>query len=258
VVSLSLGTAPQLARSLVCPRCSTRLELGSGDATCAQEHHFPVVEAVPVLLCDEELDADPQYAAQRRYFGAEFARYETYRLESWRRSYLERLRAAGLRGAERGPVLDVGVGGSGYTVIEAARAGQEAAGCDLTLEALLAARRFAHDEGVAERTLWACCSAERLPFAADSFASVLAIAVLEHVPDDRAALREAARVVRPGGHVWVTVPHALRHVPRPLRPPSRRHDRRLGHLRRYEADELAERGREAGSRSYASASRAIR
>ena len=38
----------------------------------------------------------------------------------------------------------------------------------------------------------------------------------------------------------------MRHVPLLLRPPSRRHDRRLGHLRRYEAEELVELGREAG------------
>jgi hypothetical protein len=34
------------------------------------------------------------------------------------------------------------------------------------------------------------------------------------------------------------VPHALRNVARIFRPSNRRHDRRLGHLRRYEAGEL--------------------
>jgi SAM-dependent methyltransferase len=62
--------------------------------------------------------------------------------------------------------------------------------------------------------------------------------VLEHVPDDAAALRELARVLAPGGRAWVTVPHALHHVPRLLRGVNRRHDRKLGHLRRYEAEDL--------------------
>jgi len=53
-------------------------------------------------------------------------------------------------------------------------------------------------------------------------------------------------VVRPGGRVWVTVPHALRNISPVFRVPNRRHDRKLGHLRRYEAETLVEAGRRAG------------
>jgi len=131
-------------------------------------------------------------------------------------------------------------------VIEAARDGSLAVGCDLSLQGLASARRFAAAEGVADRTLWVCCSAERLPFASASFSSALAIALIEHVPDDDAALRELARVVQPGGCVWVTVPHALRNISPVFRIPNRRHDRKLGHLRRYESETLVEAGRRAG------------
>jgi len=144
------------------------------------------------------------------------------------------------------PLVDVGVGGSGYTVIEAARAGRVAIGCDLSLEGLLTARRFAEAEGVAARTLWVCCSAERLPLSTGSCGSALAIAVLEHVPDDGAALRELARVLRPDGRAWVTVPHGLRNISPVFRGANRRHDRRLGHLRRYEAETLGDAARQVG------------
>ena len=70
--------------------------------------------------------------------------------------------------------------------------------------------------------------------------------MLEHVPDDDSALRELARVLRRGGRAWVTVPHALRHISPILRPANRRHDRRLGHLRRYEAESLIERAQSVG------------
>ena len=48
--------------------------------------------------------------------------------------------------------------------------------------------------------------ATRLPFASKTFDAILACDVLEHVPDDRAALAEFRRVLRVGGVAVVTVP----------------------------------------------------
>jgi SAM-dependent methyltransferase len=45
-----------------------------------------------------------------------------------------------------------------------------------------------------------------MPFADESFDLVLATDIIEHVEDDRRALREIVRVLRPGGTVLVTVP----------------------------------------------------
>lgn len=50
-------------------------------------------------------------------------------------------------------------------------------------------------------------SATALPLPDASVAGVVMSEVLEHVDDDAAALREAARVLRPGGTVALTVPH---------------------------------------------------
>lgn len=46
----------------------------------------------------------------------------------------------------------------------------------------------------------------RLPFPDATFDRVIASEVLEHIPDDVAAMRELARVLRPGGSMAVTVP----------------------------------------------------
>jgi ubiquinone/menaquinone biosynthesis C-methylase UbiE len=234
----------ELVRLLRCPDCGAQIELGDV-ALCANGHRYRVVEGIPVFLDEATVAADPQYASQRAYFDAEFEQYERYVLENWRAAYVDRLRAAGVLEGDT-PLIDIGVGGSGYTVIEAARMGRAAVGCDLSLRGLVTAREFARAEGVAERTLWVCCSAERLPFAGNAFGAALAIAVLEHVPEDHSALAELARVLHDGGRAWVTVPHDLRHISAVFRGANRRHDRRLGHLRRYDAETLVAAARKAG------------
>lgn len=50
---------------------------------------------------------------------------------------------------------------------------------------------------------------ERLPFANGAFDMVLLNEVIEHVHDDSETLREACRVVRPGGHVVIYAPNRL-------------------------------------------------
>jgi SAM-dependent methyltransferase len=51
---------------------------------------------------------------------------------------------------------------------------------------------------------------ESLPFEDDSFDAALFVGALHHVPDPLQALREAARVVRPGGRLFAAEPCSLR------------------------------------------------
>ena len=46
----------------------------------------------------------------------------------------------------------------------------------------------------------------RLPFPDDTFDRIICSEVMEHIPDDAAAARELARVLKPGGTLAVTVP----------------------------------------------------
>ena len=75
-------------------------------------------------------------------------------------------------------------------------------GVDLTPAMLLRARRRARSLGLSLRTAEASASA--LPFAGGRFDAAILHLILAVVPDPAAALREVARVLRPGGRavVW--------------------------------------------------------
>jgi SAM-dependent methyltransferase len=93
--------------------------------------------------------------------------------------------------------LDVGCG-FGFMVEDLSRYGP-AAGLDFFADAVQACRR----RGV-ERVL--VSSASTLPAADGTHDLVTFFDCIEHLDDDRAALREAHRILRPGGRVVVTVP----------------------------------------------------
>ena len=221
--------------TLACPRCKAPLDGRLACANCGAA--YQAVDGVPILLSEELTE---QHLHQREYFDAEFAGYEKYAVENWRLSFIERIFGAlGVLDGQ-GPYLDVGVGGSGATVIEAARRGVEAVGCDLSLEGVLAARRFVEQEGVEHSADLVVCAAEALPFPDEQFGSASAVALLEHLDDDADAVAELARVVAPGGRVWITVPHAYRYIPPPVWPLYWWHDRRIGHKRHYDEQRLAD------------------
>jgi ubiquinone/menaquinone biosynthesis C-methylase UbiE len=78
------------------------------------------------------------------------------------------------------------------------------AGVELNANALPIARINRPDAVLARAV------AERLPFPSDHFDCVTCLEVLEHLPEPnwRQAIREMQRVLKPGGVLIVTVPHA--------------------------------------------------
>jgi len=102
-----------------------------------------------------------------------------------------------LRGAR---VLDAGCG-DGALVCVAASRGAEVTGIDPDAAMLAAARSRADKAGVKATFLEE--RAEQLPFPNASFDVVAAITVLCFVPDAAGAIREMARVLRPGGRLVI-------------------------------------------------------
>jgi SAM-dependent methyltransferase len=115
----------------------------------------------------------------------------------------------GLRAGDR--LLDLGCG-FGRHAFEALRRGARVVACDMAVPELATtneAFEAMQGSGEAPPDLLACAvngDATRLPFATSSFDRIIASEVMEHVPDDLAALDELTRVLRPGGTMAVTIP----------------------------------------------------
>lgn len=121
-----------------------------------------------------------------------------YTLEPYIADFAQFDSAQGLR------VLEIGVGmGSDY--LRWLRAGAEAAGVDISARSLSEARRRCELAGWKPDLQLA--DAESLPFPDCSFDLVYSYGVMHHSPDTQRCLREAWRVLKPGGRVRVMLYH---------------------------------------------------
>ncbi|RJK96886.1 class I SAM-dependent methyltransferase [Vallicoccus soli] len=131
-----------------------------------------------------------------------------------RRALLRRRVAAA---GARGPSLDIGAAGGGNT-----RVLRELGLAPVALEHGAEGAEVARDRGLDVVR----GDAQALPVASGALGLVVAFDVLEHLEDDAAAVREVARVLRPGGTFLVAVPADMRLWSA--------HDEAVGHVRRYD------------------------
>ena len=128
--------------------------------------------------------------------------YHEVILEFYRRRTAEVCAAFLLPRLEPGAaVLDMGCG-PGTITVGLARRVRTVVGVDTSAEVVESARRRAREEGV-DNASFELGSAYDLPFDDDSFDVVYAHQLMQHLSDPVRALREARRVLRPGGLVAV-------------------------------------------------------
>jgi ubiquinone/menaquinone biosynthesis C-methylase UbiE len=104
----------------------------------------------------------------------------------------------------------------------------------------LVAGRYKHMDVAADLT--------RFDFADNTFDAIICSHVLEHIPDDCAAMRELQRVLHPGGWCLIDVPSFKKQTIEDIHAPLEERIRRFGHpehVRLYGPD-IAERLRSSG------------
>ena len=136
-------------------------------------------------------------AAIRNHASVRFrSEYHYAVFEYWRSAkVLAYLDQAGVRRYDR--VLDDGCGGGGMTV-SFSEESRTVVGIEPGDRFRDAGIRLAREKRV-DNVAFVTADGMRLPFAADSFDLVLSHSVIEHVPDPLAYLKEARRVLAPGG-----------------------------------------------------------
>ena len=94
-------------------------------------------------------------------------------------------------------VLDV-AGGDGYWAGQARKRGAYAVSIDLARGKMLYGRTLRHNPALIE------CDALRLPFGDESFDALLSVCAIEHFDDGGTALDEMARILKPGGELFMS------------------------------------------------------
>lgn len=125
-------------------------------------------------------------------------------------------------------VLDLGCG-SGYGVNKLSSTAKSIIGVDISNDAICFAREAYQGENIEFETI---SPDERLPFSENSFDVILSFQVIEHVANTIHYLKEADRVLSPGGTVIIITPDRKHRLFPKQRPWNR------WHLREYSPEAL--------------------
>lgn len=160
------------------------------------------------------LPADHQVSVNGHFQGAAAHWERLYRVATLDGRIYQDRKAVALRWIDRlqlpgtARVLEVGCG-AGFTATELAMRGHRVDAADSVPAMLDLTRKRVAETGTADRVRVLFADVRHLPMPDSSFDLVLALGVLPWLDDPAAAIREMARVTRPGGHVLLTADHNL-------------------------------------------------
>lgn len=228
---------------LCCLRCKSDLIEEGNSLVCKKcGKKYKIQHDIPILV---NLDNLPKHLqGQIKYFEQENKGRQGYRLRECQRSYLRRLKES-FSPKEDEVLIDIGTG-SGYIAVEMAKKGLKIIACDLTLKELIKLKDAIKQEHLGKDLFLVCCSAEDLPFKDKIADYLVSNAVLEHLPREREAIQEISRVCKPESRLMITVPLDFKYILPIFWLPTFIHDKKIGHLRKYDEKILLAKFRQFG------------
>ncbi len=103
-------------------------------------------------------------------------------------------------------ILDMGCGAAGKSLYFASLGAKHVTGVDIVAHYKADAEKMASELGLSDRFTFVLGSAYDMPFPDKSFDTVIMNDFMEHVDKPADALREAMRLVRPGGRIYINFP----------------------------------------------------
>lgn len=181
-----------------------------------------------------------QKKQQEKIFNKLFSNYRHRKyLTGWKRAYSKRI-FKDMPPKAKGRLLDIGTG-SGFMVMDAAKYGMVSVGLDISKDSISLCRMLAKRELTAaelKRAKFIVGDAENLPFKTKEFDRVVSIALLEHLQNDKKAIKEIARVTKLNALISICVPNTYERTSFLLKILNRKNDKHVGHLRHYKAEDL--------------------
>lgn len=222
-------------RYLCCPKCKKSLKCKDNILLCINcKFIYHIREDIPILIDPKSIKG--HLRQQIDYFEKESDNRKKYKLEEWQKSYIRRFDENFNR--KKGELLiDEGTG-QGYIAVEMAKKGLQVIACDLTFKSLLRLKTIIKEKHLENNLFLVCCTAENLPLKNNIANYLVASAVLEHLPKEKEAIEGINRVCKKQSGLMITVPLNYRYLNTFLIPLNIIHDKKIGHLRRYDLEIL--------------------
>lgn len=221
---------------LSCPACYAQLRENRGNLICKVcDKKYEIKNGIPILI--DLSSMDKHLKDQIRYFEKDRATSSfDYTLLEWQKRYLVRFNE-NFKNVKDKLVFDCGTG-SGYMAIELAKQGAYVIATDLTLHSLIRLKKIIEKEKLEDRIYLVCCSAEELPIKDKSIDYFVANAVFEHLQKEKEAIEEVDRICKGSSGFMIAVPLSYKYLLPIFWLVNYIHDKRIGHLRRYNKDSL--------------------